>query len=123
MHTELDSDDGARNVTDALLWTALMTPGTRVSLRPQWPGHLPNPSKCCHWCKRWLTYFHGSSTEGAPTSRVLAAPFMETSLNTRENLFPMRTVKQWNRLPTDLVQSLSLEDFKTQLDKALGNLV
>lgn len=52
-----------------------------------------------------------------------AALFMETSLDIRKNLFPMRAVKQWNRFPTDLVQSLSSEDFKTQLDKALDNLV
>ena len=112
-----------RNVMDALLWTALMTPGSRVSPWPQCPGHLSNPFKCSCWCRRWLTCFHDSSTEDVSTSRVLAAPFMETSLDIRKNLFPMRTVKQWNRLPTDLVQSLSSEDFKTQLDKALCNLV
>ena len=27
----------------------------------------------------------------------------------------------WNRLPTDVVDALSLETFKVRLDKALGN--
>jgi len=32
-------------------------------------------------------------------------------------------VRHWNRLPSDLVDALSLETFKVRMDKALGNLI
>ena len=38
------------------------------------------------------------------------------------NFFTVRAVKQWSRLPREIVQSTSLEVFKTLLDKALSNL-
>lgn len=41
----------------------------------------------------------------------------------RGNLFLMRTAKKWNELSIEIVQSLSLEIFNTQLEKALGNLI
>lgn len=41
----------------------------------------------------------------------------------RGNFFIMRAVKQWNRLPREVVLSPSLKAFKTRLEKALGNLV
>lgn len=34
-------------------------------------------------------------------------------LGVRRNSFPMRTVRQWNRLPREVMQSLSLETDKT----------
>jgi len=33
----------------------------------------------------------------------------------------VRVVRHWNRLPTDVVDALSLETFKARLDQALGN--
>ena len=44
-------------------------------------------------------------------------------LDKRKNSFTMRVVRHWNRLPSDLVDALSLETFKARLDKALGNLM
>jgi len=38
----------------------------------------------------------------------------------KKNFFIQRTAKQWN-MPREAVQSLFLEGFKTQLDKALSN--
>jgi len=35
----------------------------------------------------------------------------------------MRVVRHWHRLPTETVDALSLEVFKTRLDGALSNLV
>ena len=35
----------------------------------------------------------------------------------------MRVVRHWNRLPTEVVEALSLERFKARLDRALSNLV
>ncbi|KAK4827123.1 hypothetical protein QYF61_014517 [Mycteria americana] len=40
----------------------------------------------------------------------------------RNYFLTTRTDKRWNRLPIEVVQALSLEVFKTQLDKALINL-
>lgn len=35
----------------------------------------------------------------------------------------MKTVKQWNKLPKEVMQSPSLKVFKFQLVKALSNLI
>lgn len=37
--------------------------------------------------------------------------------------FPMRTSRQWSRLPREAVPALPMQVFKTSLDQALGSLV
>ena len=44
-------------------------------------------------------------------------------LNIRKRFFTVSVTEHWHRLPREVVESLSLEGFKTQLDKALGNLL
>ena len=44
-------------------------------------------------------------------------------LNMRKNFFPLRVTEHWNRLPGEVVESPSLEIFKTRLDKVLYNLL
>jgi len=44
-------------------------------------------------------------------------------LNMRKNFFPLRVMEHWNRLPREVVESLSLVIFKTRLDKVLLNLL
>ena len=44
-------------------------------------------------------------------------------LDTRKNLFTMRVVKHWNRLPREVVDAPSLETFTVRLDGALSNLI
>jgi len=44
-------------------------------------------------------------------------------LNMRINFFPLRVMEHWNRLPREVVESPSLEIFKTRLDKVLYNLL
>ncbi|PKU28221.1 cytoplasmic dynein 1 heavy chain 1 [Limosa lapponica baueri] len=41
----------------------------------------------------------------------------------RRNFFPMRVAEHWNRLPREVLESPSLETFKTCLDKFLCNLL
>ena len=44
-------------------------------------------------------------------------------LNMRKNFFTLRVTEHWNRLPREVVESSSLEIFKTHLDKVLYNLL
>ena len=44
-------------------------------------------------------------------------------MDIRKKSFTERVVRQWNRLPRDMVDALSLETFKARLDQALSNLI
>jgi len=44
-------------------------------------------------------------------------------LNMRKNFFTLRVTEPWNRLPSEVVESPSLEIFQTRLDKVLCSLV
>jgi len=44
-------------------------------------------------------------------------------LNMRKNFFPLRVMEPWNRFPREVVDSPSLEIFKTCLDEVLCSLL
>lgn len=45
------------------------------------------------------------------------------SWNIRKHFLTMSTVKHRSKLPRDVMQILSLEDFRTRLNKALSEMV
>jgi len=44
-------------------------------------------------------------------------------LNMRKNFFILRVTEPWNRLPREVVESPSLETFKTRLNRFLCSLL
>ena len=44
-------------------------------------------------------------------------------MDIRKRSFTVRVVRHWNRLPRDVVDASSPENFKVRLDQALGNLI
>ena len=44
-------------------------------------------------------------------------------MDIRKNLFSKRAVRQWHRLPREVVQSPSMEVFKNRVDVALRDVV
>jgi len=49
--------------------------------------------------------------------------FRKLQLNMRKNFFPLRVTEHWNRLPREVVDSPSLEMFRTRLDGVLCSLL
>ena len=62
----------------------------------------------CHWCP--VTRGNGHQRK-----------HRRFVLNIRTHFFPVRVMEQWHRLPRELVESPSLEIFKSHLDMVLGS--
>lgn len=71
---------------------------------------------CCHFLRNLQSI---SQEKGLKELTCLCMAVLDI----RGSLFPMKTVKRWKRLPKEVVQSPTLEVFKTQLDEALSKPV
>ena len=68
---------------------------------------------------RFFSMVRGNKTRGSshkPKHRKFCT-------NVHKNFFTVRVMKHWSRLPREVVESPSLEMFKTHLDTYLCNLV
>ena len=66
---------------------------------------------------------HPRALCATPDGPVSPRPWGELRLNMRKTFFPLRVTEHWKRLPREVVESPSLEIFKTCLDKVLCNLL
>ena len=60
---------------------------------------------------------------GTACSLRLLLKHRKFRLNMRKKFFPLRVMEPWPRLPSEVVESPSLEIFKTHLDKVLYSLL
>ena len=67
-----------------------------------------------------LRFLPGNSSR---TSDSLKLPQGRVVLGIRKNIFSARVVRQWHRLPKEVVESLSLEMFTNHGDVALRDVV
>ena len=44
-------------------------------------------------------------------------------LHVRKRSFTVRVVRNWNSLPIEVVDALSMETLRARLDQALGNMI
>jgi len=77
-----------------------------------------------------LEYLQGGCQENGarlfpvvPSDRTRGNGQRKFRLNMRKNFFPLRVTEPWTRLPREVVDSPSLEIFKTRLDVVLCSLL
>jgi len=72
-------------------------------------------------------YLQGGCQEGGPSDRRRGnghkLKHRKFHLNMRKSFFPLRVTEPWNRLPREVVDSPSLEIFKTCLEKFVCSLL
>ena len=89
---------------------------------------LPMPAASFCWGLADLNLWTRAPNQGAQQLQTLGGTghkpkHRKFHLNMRKNSFPLRVTEHWNRLPRGVMESPSLEIFKTRLDKVLCSLL
>jgi len=60
---------------------------------------------------------------GKTTGKGCKLKYIKFHLNTRGKKLALKVIKPWKRLPREVMESLSLEIFKSHMDTFLSNLI
>ena len=96
-------------------------------VQPEQEKAARGPNMCLQISKGWVSGGWGqalfSSAQRQDKGQWAQTEAWEVRLNMRKNFLTLKVTEHWKRLPREVVDSRSLEIFKTRLDKVLCSLL